>query len=54
VEYVKVVSNFEIALIHGGDDSRLKKHLKELWKKLSDEHKLIELTIMAMEKEKKK
>jgi hypothetical protein len=54
VEYVKVVSNYEIALIHGGDNSKLKKYLKELWKKLSDEHKLIELTIKALEKEKKK
>ena len=48
-EYVKVVSNYEIALIHGGDNSKLKKYLKELWKKLSDEHKLIELTIIQLE-----
>ena len=54
MEYVTVVSNNEIALIHGGDDSRLKSYLKELWKKLSDEHKLIELSIIKMEKEKKK
>ena len=53
-EYVKVVSNYEIALIHGGDNSKLKKYLKELWKKLSDEHKLIELTIIQLEQEKKK
>ena len=54
MEYVTVVSNNEIALIHGGDESRLKSYLKELWKKLSDEHKLIELSIIKMEKEKKK
>jgi len=54
VEYVIVVSNHEIALIHGGDNSKLKKYLKELWKKLSEEHKLIELTIKAIEKDEKK
>mmetsp|Transcript_1509 Transcript_1509/g.2670 ORF Transcript_1509/g.2670 Transcript_1509/m.2670 type:complete len:99 (-) Transcript_1509:134-430(-) len=38
--YVKVVSNYEIELVDGGDSSELKLYLKTLWKKLAEEHKL--------------
>ena len=41
IEYVKVVSNYEIELIHGGDKSDLKKYLKDLWKRLSKEHDMM-------------
>jgi len=37
-KYVKIVSNNEIELIHGGDNTKLKSHLKMLWKTLSEEH----------------
>ena len=37
------MSNYEIELVHGGDESELKAYLKNLWKKLAEEHKLKEL-----------
>jgi hypothetical protein len=40
-EYVRVVSNYEIELIDGGDDSLLKDYIKNLWNILADEHKQI-------------
>lgn len=54
VKYVKIVSNNEIELIHGGDNSELKKHLKMLWKTLAEEHENVvkeqkELEQMQME-----
>lgn len=51
IEYVKVVSNYEIELIHGGDKSDLKKYLKDLWKRLSKEHQLIELSLQEIEED---
>jgi hypothetical protein len=47
------VSNYEIELIHGGDKSELKKYLKDLWARLSKEHKLIELSLKEIKKEEK-
>ena len=37
-QYVKVVSNFEIDLIDGGDNSELKAYVKKIWKALAEEH----------------
>ena len=42
IRYVRVVSNEEIELIHGGDTSELSKHLQMLWNALADEVKLVE------------
>jgi len=41
MKYVKIVSNKEIEIVHGGDTKELKKHLKVLWKTLADEIKII-------------
>jgi len=35
---VKVVSNYEIELIDGGDSSELKAYTKKIWKALAEEH----------------
>jgi hypothetical protein len=35
---VKVVSNYEIELIDGGDNSELKAYVKNVWKALAEEH----------------
>lgn len=35
------MSNYEIELIDGGDDSLLKEYTKNLWNILADEHKQI-------------
>jgi hypothetical protein len=40
-DYVKVVSNYEIDLIDGGDSSLMKEYIENLWKILADEHKMI-------------
>ena len=40
-DYVKVVSNYEIELIDGGDSSLMKEYIENLWKILADEHKSI-------------
>ena len=40
-DYVKVVSNYEIDLIDGGDSSLMKEYIENLWKILADEHKII-------------
>lgn len=40
-KYVRVVSNYEIELIDNGDDSELKRHIKDLWKRLAKEHKIL-------------
>ena len=50
VKYVKIVSNNEIELIHGGDNSKLKSHLKMLWKTLSEEYKTVEEEAAQIEK----
>lgn len=42
LKYVKIVSNKEIEIVHRGDTTDLKKHLKGLWKTLADEIKTIE------------
>ena len=38
---MKVVSNYEIELIDGGDSSLMKEYIENLWKILADEHKSI-------------
>ena len=35
---MKVVSNYEIELIDGGDNSELKAYVKDIWKALAEEH----------------
>lgn len=40
-KYVRVVSNYEIELIDNGDDSELKRHIKDLWKRFAKEHKIL-------------
>lgn len=42
LKYIKIVSNKEIEIVHGGDTSELKKHLKELWLTLANEIKIVE------------
>lgn len=44
IRYVRIISNQEIELVHGGDISELKSHLNVLWDTLADE-------INQMEKE---
>ena len=41
VRYVRIVSNSEIELVHGGNDSELQKHVKMLWKTLAEEVKTV-------------
>ena len=42
LEYVRVVSNYEIELIDNGDPSEMKAYLKTVWKTLAEEHKKTE------------
>ena len=49
-KYVKIVSNNEIELIHGGDKTKLKEHLKMLWKTLSEEHERVKEEEAEVEK----
>ena len=39
---MKVVSNYEIELIDGGDSSELKAYTKKIWKALAAEHQEME------------
>lgn len=40
-DYVKVVSNYEIEVIDGGDSSLMQEYIENLWKILADEHRTI-------------
>ena len=42
VRYVRIVSNSEIELVNGGDDSEMQKQVKMLWKTLAEEVKNVE------------
>lgn len=42
LKYARIVSNNEIELIDGGDNTKLKAHLKKLWKTLAEELENVE------------